>query len=106
MGGLNDLNMIYVGTSFSLGMLKEPYSTIKVSKISRKEFDMASAVGYSCCGHQNTAKLLKVDYNRESIKLKKGDKLFVAQLQGPRLPEGATKLPKNRSFKFYKVKLL
>ena len=38
--------------------------------------------------------------------LKKGDTLYVAQLTGGRLPEGATELPEGFSFKFLKVELL
>ena len=37
------------------------------------------------------------------ITLDKGDELFVAQLQGGRLPEGSTTLPEGFSFKFLKV---
>ena len=60
----------------------------------------------SVIGHEDTAKVLEVAYNRVSISLKPGDILYVAQLQGGRLPEGSTTLPEGFSFEFFKVELV
>ena len=57
----------------------------------------------SVIGHPDTAKVLGVQCNRESITLDEGDILFVAQLQGGRLPEGSTTLPEGFKFTYYKV---
>lgn len=57
----------------------------------------------SVVGHADTAKVLKVAFNRVNLKLQAGDILYVAQLVGGRLPEGATTLPEGFSFKFLKV---
>lgn len=57
----------------------------------------------SVIGHPDTAAVLGVPCNRASITLEKGDVLFVAQLQGGRLPEGSTTLPEGYEFVFYKV---
>ncbi|WP_308687275.1 hypothetical protein [uncultured Treponema sp.] len=40
-----------------------------------------------------------------NVKLKKGDTVFVAQLQGGRLPEWCTKLPEGFTFRFLKVEI-
>lgn len=60
----------------------------------------------SAIGHQDTANVLGVPMNRVNVSLKPGDTAYVAQLQGGRLPEGATTLPEGFSFKFIKVEVL
>jgi hypothetical protein len=57
----------------------------------------------SAVGHADTAAVLGVPMNRLNVSLEQGDELYVAQLQGGRLPEGATTLPSGFSFKFLKV---
>jgi hypothetical protein len=47
--------------------------------------------------------VLGVEPNRINVHLSKGDVAYVAQLQGGRLPEGSTTLPKGFSFKYIKV---
>ena len=53
----------------------------------------------SVIGHKDVATVMgnmlgmEVPFNRVSIKLKEGDVLVWAQMDGPRLPEGATTLP-------------
>lgn len=95
--------MKYLGNAFSLQMLENLPATIKVSESSLEEIpnDVVSIVG-----HPDTAKILGVSYNRISVTLKKDDVLFVAQLQGGRLPEGSTSLPSGYTFKFLKVEIL
>lgn len=60
----------------------------------------------SAVGHADTAAVLGVECNRVNVSLKPGDIAYVAQLQGGRLPEGATTLPDGFSFKFIKVEVL
>lgn len=60
----------------------------------------------SVIGHEDTAKVLEVAYNRTSISLQPGDVLYVAQLVGGRLPEGSTTLPEGFKFEFFKVELV
>ena len=53
----------------------------------------------SVVGHKDVARVMsgilgiEVPFNRVSLKLKEGDTLIWAQVDGPRLPEGATELP-------------
>lgn len=100
--------MKYLGNSFSINMLDaDPYSIVQVKKIERED------VPHDCksiIGHPATANLLTklmgydIPVNRESVALKKGDELYVAQYSGPRLPEGATELPKGAQILFFRVK--
>lgn len=95
--------MKYIGNAFSLQMLDIcEETTVLVTPVEQKELpaDLVSVVG-----HPDTAKVLGVDFNRISLKLKQGDILYVAQLQGGRLPEGCITLPEGFTFKFYKVEL-
>jgi hypothetical protein len=59
----------------------------------------------SIVGHEDTARILGVPFNRKSVKLREGDKLYVAQYDGPRLPEGATALPEGAKFIWYEVRI-
>lgn len=60
----------------------------------------------SAIGHQDTANVLGVPMNRVNVSLVKGDVAYVAQLQGGRLPEGATTLPEGFYFRLIKVTIL
>lgn len=88
--------IMYVTNAFSLQMVKANSYTIKVNKIDSLPNNLESAIG-----HADTAAVLGYKPNRVSIELKKGDRLYVAQLMGGRLPEGATTLPEGFSFNFY-----
>ena len=96
----------YLANAFSLQMLSQTPCTIKVQEVSKG--DIPPDV-YSVIGHPDTAKVLsnelgfEVKFNRKAIKLAPGDILYVAQLMGGRLPEGATTLPEGFSFKYFKV---
>lgn len=96
---------IYLGDAFSLQMLDEfPADVMKVSSVTKEEVYKADFV--SVVGHPDTANVLQVPFNRVSVKLRKGDTLYVARLMGGRLPEGCTKLPEGYSFKFLKIEIL
>lgn len=93
--------MKYLGNAFSLQMLTTFPTVIKVEECSKE--DALSTDILSVVGHQDTANVLGVTFNRISVRLNKGDVLFVAQIVGGRLPEGCTKLPEGFTFKFLKV---
>ncbi|MDR0753888.1 MAG: DUF1874 domain-containing protein [Prevotellaceae bacterium] len=90
----------YILNAFSLQMIKEKNYSVKVSEIETLPAGLESAVG-----HADTAAVLGVECNRINITLEAGDVVYVAQLQGGRLPEGATKLPEGFSFKFLRVEV-
>jgi len=72
---------------------------LSVTEVEKPDF--AGAV--SAIGHTDTAAVLGLPCNRINVKLGAGDVLYVAQLQGGRLPEGSTTLPSGFSFKWLKV---
>ena len=96
----------YLGNAFSLQMLPTLPATVRVEEVEAGDIpaDVTSVVG-----HPDTAAVLsgmlgfEVPYNRVSIQLQPGDILYVAQVVGGRLPEGATTLPENFSMKFLRV---
>lgn len=79
-------------------MLKEFPSTVEIEEVNSFPETVVSVIG-----HQDTANVLGVQMNRKNITLEKGDVLYVAQLMGGRLPEGAVTLPEGFSFKFFRV---
>ena len=93
--------MEYISNAFSLQMIVNFPSTVKIEEI--KSLPAEGENCKSCVGHPDTAAVLGVSCSRVNVSLQKGDTLFVAQLQGGRLPEGATTLPAGFSFKFLKV---
>lgn len=95
----------YIANAFSLQMV-EAGSTISTKAVLPEEIpeDVISVVG-----HADTARVISgilgrdIPTNRVSIKIEKGDELYVAQIQGGRLPEGATTLPEGVTITFVKV---
>ena len=98
----------FLGNAFSLQMLTSLPANVRVEEVSAGDVPQDA---HSVVGHPDTANVLSdilgwdVPANRESIRLEKGDVLYVAQLMGGRLPEGATTLPEGFTFKFLKVTL-
>lgn len=100
--------MIYLGNAFSLQMLQgnTEYS-LKIHETDLEEVKKLSFL--SVVGHEDTANILTgllgkpVQYNRETIVLHKKDVLYVAQITGGRLMQGAMFLPEGVKFKFYRI---
>jgi len=88
----------YLSNAFSLQMLKSTNAIIETNEVSNFPDNCISAIG-----HQDTANLLGVSMNRISLSLDESDSLYVAQLMGGRLPEGATKLPDGFNFKIIQI---
>lgn len=100
----------FLGNAFSLQMLDVTVaSTVDIVPVTMEE--VAAADFESAVGHADTANVLTsllgkdVPANRVSIHLNVGDILFVAQVTGGRLPEGATTLPAGFEIAFLKVTL-
>ena len=101
---------IFLGNAFSLQMLDTTSSAmVQVTPVSVDE--VAAADFVSVVGHPDTANVLTdklqkdVAFNRTSVRLQKGDILYVAQVTGGRLPEGATTLPSGFALAFLRVEL-
>ena len=98
----------YLTNAFSIQMLSGS-ATVKFEEIDVTEVptDVTSAVG-----HADTAAVLQtllgfeVPMNRTFVTLEEDTEVYVAQLIGGRLPEGATTLPEGFRFKFFRVKIV
>lgn len=98
----------YIANAFSLQMV-EIGKMISTQAVLPEEIpeDVISVVG-----HADTARVISgilgrdIPTNRVSIKIEKGDELYVAQIQGGRLPEGATTLPEGVTITFVKVMVI
>ena len=107
--------MIFVANSFSLGMLPtngEYHITVGGAIHPAEVADVLSAADgdwLSVVGHADTAAVMsaqlemEVAHNRVNAHLQPGDVVFVAQLTGGRLPEGATELPEGVSLVWRRV---
>lgn len=101
--------MEYLCNAFSLQMLQGA----EAADISVLRMDGAPCLGEGvrcCIGHADTAAIVGrlvgrpgLKANRESVTLQPGDVVFVAQLTGGRLPEGATTLPEGFEIAWYEV---
>ena len=94
------MKKIFLLNAFSLQMLQGD-AIVKFTEVEKLPEGLTSAIG-----HADTARVLGVPMNRVNVTLQKGDVAYVAQLQGGRLPEGSTTLPKGFTFKFVKVEVL
>lgn len=90
---------MYVLNAFSLQMVNVPCE-VKFTEVSELPKGLVSAIG-----HADTAHVLGYEPNRINVSLGSGDTAYVAQLQGGRLPEGATTLPQGFKLKYIKVEV-
>lgn len=105
---------VFVSNAFSLNMLGEEAEgwhgvDINIIECPGGAHDVYDRGAISLVGHEDTARLFssligeEVATNRVSVKLRRGDILFVGQYSGPRLPEGATTLPEGASIRWLRV---
>ena len=108
--------MIYVGNAFSLQMLTADECTVRVRTVNPLDvyrlLDGEQTSWTSCVGHADTAAVfsaalgLAVPHARQNVTLLPGDVLFVGQLTGGRLPEGATSLPEGFQLVWRRVEIV
>ena len=99
--------MWYLSNAFSINMINtDKFSIIRTRRISPSEIPKNVV---SLIGHPDTARVVsnllgfEVPCNRANLILGINDILYVAQYRGPRLPEGATELPKGVTIEFIEV---
>ena len=96
---------VYIGNAFSLQMVADNAIIAKV-EVSPEEIPTEAV---SIIGHADTAAVVStilgrdVPCNRASVMLDDEDTLYVAQVVGGRLPEGATTIPDGMEIKFYRI---
>ena len=98
--------------SFSLQMLPEDFlENASMLSIEPVTADAIPADCMSAIGHVDTAAVLsdilgrKVEYNRTNVSLSKDTILYIAQVMGGRLPEGATTLPDGIEIRFFRISI-
>lgn len=91
--------MRWLVNAFSLNMLRSGDGRVDIRRVDLAEARTLADGATSAVGHADTAAVfasqlgMEVPLHRATIHLDPGDELLVGQLRGPRLPEGATKLP-------------
>ena len=101
----NRKGKVYLGNAFSLQMVADNAIICKV-EVSPEQVPVNAE---SIIGHKDTAAVVstilgrEVHCNRESVMLSDEDVLYVAQVVGGRLPEGATTIPDGMELKFYRI---
>lgn len=101
----NRKGKMYLGNAFSLQMVADNAIICKV-EVAPEEIP---AEAESIIGHADTATVVSsilgrnVPCNRASVMLDDEDVLYVAQVVGGRLPEGATTIPDGMELKFYRI---
>ena len=98
--------MVYIGNAFSMNMVKRSLlQAVRLQPIGDPDSwpDEWVLGAHSVVGHADTARLLGVECNRQSVLLNREDVLIVAQYIGPRLPEGATELPEGARIEWVRV---
>ena len=105
--------MLTITNAFSINMIAHhvdanvSFKRITTERV--RDLVNASRPVVGRCGHKDIATLvnkkLKADIAHERVdtKLEYNDLLIVAQYRGPRLPEGATELPKDAVIEWYEV---
>ena len=97
---------MFLLNAFSIQMLNGERNLVLFEELTESRFLEMKEGAVSAIGHPDTARVLGVEPNRVSVKLHPGEKALVAQLQGGRLPEGATKLPDGFHFRYYLVEVV
>lgn len=98
--------MKILSNAFSIQMLSAFPADVRFEAIEASDIPQDVV---SCIGHTDTANVLSnilgfdIPCNRQSVTVDADTALYVAQVVGGRLPEGATTLPEGVVIKFFKV---
>ena len=101
---------MYLLNAFSLNMLATLPAQPSFEEVTLTEARDALAAGFTCgVGHADTAAVfadtlgMEVPMARITIALKGGDEAIIGQYRGPRMPEGAHKLPEGATIQWIKM---
>lgn len=100
--------MNILSNAFSLQMITNFPADVHIEQIEASDIPQDVI---SCIGHTDTANVLSdilgfnIPCNRQSITVDTDTTLYVAQVTGGRLPEGATTLPDGCDIRFMKVSI-
>lgn len=95
----------YISNSFSPKMLSGKKNKVSFRRISEETFNKQILTSKSIVGHQDIADMIGVESNRESVKLKHGDTVYVVLAKAERLPEGHTLVRNKDNFYYMQCKV-
>lgn len=103
--------MLYVTNAFSINMLDRVFYDIFFHPITQHQAEhlLKAEDWVSAVGHEDTARVFsdqlnhKIEPNRTTVQLGEDDMLLVGQYTGPRLPEGASRLPEGATINWWLV---
>jgi len=99
--------------AFSLNMISAD-CTVEIKRISENR---VAGTAYDGCiesyiGHKQLSDILsdrwrvEIPMNRDTVTLdSNGERVFIAQYKGPRLPEGTTEIPDGAKIEFFAVEI-
>lgn len=103
---------VFILNAFSANMLAAFPVVAQFVEIPLDEARALAADGQSAVGHADTAAVfadvlgVAVPAQRVNVTLNKGDVALLGQYRGPRLPEGATRLPDGATIQWLRVEIL
>ena len=98
------------GWSFSMPRMNSgiiSWHTLSIEEAKLQAYDAISVIGNKDIANVLTSLFgFEVEFNRENIKLNKGDVAIICSLKGAKLPAGATTLPDDVEVEIKCVKIL
>ena len=101
--------MNFLGNGYSPNMCIIPNMDIQQRELSLEDFTEESRGAISYIGHKDFAELLtkkmgrEILYNRGNISLQPDNVFYYACINGRRLKEGTTRLPKNSEVRYFRL---
>lgn len=102
--------MNFLGNGYSPNMCLNPNMDIQQRELTLEEFREETKGAISYIGHQDFADILthemgrEILYNRGNIQLQPDNIFYYVCVNGKRLKEGTTRLPKNREIRYFRMK--
>ena len=69
--------MKFIASNLSINMFPKRNFQLVFDRLDKEEFYAMSYDAYSCIGHKDIAELTNYNYNKEAVKLRIGDILFL-----------------------------
>ncbi len=101
--------MNFLVNGYSPNMCIIPNMNIQQRELTKEQVEKESRGAISYIGHKDFAELLtkefgrEILYNRGNIQLQPENTLYYACINGRRLKEGTTRLPKNSEVRYFRL---
>ena len=77
--------MKFIASNLSINMFPKGNFQLVFDRLDKEEFYAMSYDAYSCIGHKDIAELTNYSYNKEAVKLRIGDILFLVNKKNNKL---------------------